>query len=147
MKKLLLLSLVVGLASLSCKKDKLGSKPVLTFLNYSLSEVKQPLNGMIMYLNVKDGDGDVEKKISFQIILKSKTQKDSIRFTDKDMPKLEGSKGTRLDAEIQILFDNTEMSPAYTGGPWDSLNYRIYIEDNAGNISDTIVTPKLPIRN
>ncbi|ASZ11812.1 hypothetical protein KTO58_15850 [Chitinophaga pendula] len=147
MKKLLLLSLVIGLASLSCKKDKLSSKPALTFLSYSTSEINKQIPGMIMYINVKDGDGDVEQNIYFQIILKSKTLKDTVPFEPRQMPKLEASKGTRLDAEIQMTLARTDLDVAYTGGPWDSVNYRLYINDNAGNISDTIVTPKLPIRN
>jgi hypothetical protein len=145
MKKISLLSICAGLALVwaGCKKESMGTKPQLTFNSFNQTEV---IENQQQYLNisfqVKDSDGDLENGCFLQTIFDSRT--DTANFDRIQMPGLEAHKGSKLDAEVILHLTNINFSSGNTTIP-DSVRFRVYIEDDAGNKSDTVLTPKLPL--
>lgn len=142
MKKILVLSLfaLAVISGSGCGKDSIGTKPMISFLSYSSSPVI-PSNGLNVHFQVKDGDGDIENTFHFATIYDIQTEPDTT-FAERAMPDLEAHNGTNLTAEVIL---NLEPIDFTTNVPKDSLHYLVFITDNAGNISDTIVTPKVEI--
>lgn len=71
MKKILFL---VPLAILfyACKKDGVGSKPVVSFISYSTDSIGKNTDMLMITLNVKDGDGDIENLVNLAPIRNSR---------------------------------------------------------------------------
>ncbi|MBS0031542.1 hypothetical protein ACTJJ0_31160 [Chitinophaga sp. 22321] len=144
MKKILFLSLLVGLFY-ACKKDKIGTKPILSFKSYSLDSVTVNTDQMVVTINVEDGDGDIEDTLSIAPIIDSHAP--DTAFLYKKMPSIGANRGNRVKAEVQILLENSDIKFGnYPPIPKDSIHFEIYIRDNAGNVSDTIFTPKIPYK-
>ncbi|SDG08883.1 hypothetical protein [Chitinophaga filiformis] len=143
MKKILVLSLfaLAVISGSGCGKDSIGTKPMISFLSYSSDPVISS-NGMDVHFQVKDGDGDVENSFNFVAIYDIQVDTDTV-FTSRKMPNLDAHNGTNLTAEV-ILHQESIDFPN-TGIPKDSVHYLVFITDNAGNISDTIATPKIEI--
>lgn len=145
MKKILVLSLfaLAVISGSGCGKDSIGTKPMISFLSYSSSPVI-PANGLDVHFQVKDGDGDVESTFSFVAMYDIQASTDTV-FEHRDMPGLDAHNGTNLNAEVILHLQPID----FPGGPpavtKDSLHYLVYVTDNAGNISDTIATPKVEI--
>ena len=146
MKKILFLSLLVGLFY-ACKKDKIGSKPIVSFKNYSIDSVSLNTKQMVVVLIVEDGDGDIEVTLGIAPIIDS--QQPDTPFLYKMMPDIGANRGNRVKAEVQIQLEGTEFKfsdPNKPPRPNDSIHFEIYIRDKAGNRSDTIFTPKIHYR-
>lgn len=144
MKKILVLSLfAVAAICGACGKDSIGTKPMLTFLSYSSSPVIASV-GMDVNFQVKDGDGDIENSFNFAAIYD--TQPLDTAFESRPMPGVDAHKGTNLTAEVILHLYGTDF-PQTGDQPIlkDSLHYLVFITDNAGNVSDTIVTPKVEV--
>ncbi|SFE03528.1 hypothetical protein SAMN05518672_104215 [Chitinophaga sp. CF118] len=143
MKKMLFLSLFALAAITACKKDSLGTKPVITFKSYSYAPVDASL-GLDVTFQVKDGDGDIENALQFTAIY-DRNPTDT-NFSGRPMPGLDASKRPNLSAEVvlhlgTIDFPNDPDNPVAK----DSVHFLVYVVDNANNISDTIATPKVEI--
>ncbi|MBO9732186.1 MAG: hypothetical protein J7623_26325 [Chitinophaga sp.] len=145
MKKILFLFLVAGLLY-ACKKDKIGSKPFLSFKSYSADSISPTTDQFVVTLNVEDGDGDIEDTLRIAPIIKSHGT-DTL-FIKKKMPGIESNKGNKIKGEIQITLQNQEIIfGQYAPIPKDSVHFMVFIKDNAGNISDTVYTPKIAYRS
>lgn len=144
MKKILVLSLfaLAVISGSGCGKDTIGTKPMISFLSYS-SDPVIPSNGLDVHFQVKDGDGDIENTFNFAPIYD--LQVDDTAFAARQMPKLDAHNGTNLTAEVILHLEPIDFPGNTTGIPKDSVHYLIFIKDNAGNISDTIATPKVEI--
>lgn len=144
MKKILVLSLfaLAVISGSGCGKDSIGTKPMISFLSYSSSPVI-PANGLDVHFQVKDGDGDVESTFSFVAMYDLQPSTDTV-FEHRDMPGLDAHNGTNLNAEVILHLQPIDFPGAGTT-PKDSLHFLVYVTDNAGNISDTIATPKVEI--
>ena len=144
MKKILVLSLfAVAAICGGCGKDSIGTKPMLTFLSYSSSPVFASA-GMDVNFQVKDGDGDIENSFNFAAIYD--TAPLDTAFESRPMPGVDAHNGTNLTAEVILHLVGTDFPQTGTNPVLkDSLHYLVFITDNAGNISDTIVTPKLEV--
>jgi hypothetical protein len=144
MKKILVLSLLALSAIMGgCGKETIGTKPMISFLSYSSSPVIASF-GMDVNFQVKDGDGDIENSFNFAPIYDTKPF--DTAFESRDMPNVDAHKGTNLTAEVILHLTGTDFPQ--TGDnpiPKDSLHYLVFITDNAGNISDTIATPKIEV--
>ncbi|SEW27261.1 hypothetical protein SAMN05428988_3840 [Chitinophaga sp. YR573] len=144
MKKMLFLSLFALTAITACKKDSLGTKPVITFKSYSSVPISSSY-GLDITFEVKDGDGDIENSFNFAAIYD--TQPTDTAFESRPMPELDAHKGTKLTAEVVLHLVGTDFPQ--TGAnpiPKDSVHYLVYIVDDANNHSDTIVTPKVEVQ-
>lgn len=144
MKKILVLSLfaLAVISGSGCGKDSIGTKPMISFLSYS-SDPVIPSNGLDVHFQVKDGDGDIENSFSFAPIYD--IQVDDTVFASREMPNLDAHVGTKLTAEVILHLQPIDFPGNTTGIPKDSVHYLVYVTDNAGNISDTIATPKVEI--
>ncbi|KAA2243681.1 hypothetical protein F0L74_14475 [Chitinophaga agrisoli] len=144
MKKLLSLSAVACLLMVACSKDSIGTKPVLTFKSYSqpVVDLTNSESGLQAFFQIQDGDGDIENGFWVQTFFDSVT--DSLNFERKQMPNIDAHVGGKVDAEVILTLDNISLSPPNNTVP-DSIHFRIYVEDNAGNKSDTITTPKVAL--
>ncbi|WP_295116839.1 hypothetical protein [uncultured Chitinophaga sp.] len=146
MKKLYVLTAVLAIGLMACKKDDAkGDKPQVTFKEFSLAEIPANYQGvMLITLDVKDGDGDIENALYIQT--KWTTPSTERPYDIRDMPGIGAYKGTSLTAQVQVVLDNNFLQPnSESNLEPDSLYYNIYIEDNAGNISDTVSTPKIRV--
>lgn len=149
MKKLFLLSAVLLTGILACKKDDVGGdKPKIQFKSYSMEEVPANFQGLfVVTLDVEDGDGNIEDSLFIQA---NWVAPFAYRPYDrKKMPGIGAYKGTNLKAQVQIQLDNNFIGPSDPVSPpeFDSMFFKIYIRDNAQNISDTIITPNFRVRN
>lgn len=149
MKKIIALSAII-FAFAGCKKDDVaGDTPVLTFKTASALDIPADVKMLTFTFQLKDGDGDTEDSLYVN----------DIRFgTDKyqgvAMPSLESHKGIKLDAEVTLYVsdegDNIFMrlrdgrDPNIVPNP-DTLQYRVFVKDNAGHSSDTLLLPKVAI--
>jgi hypothetical protein len=144
MKKMLFLSLFALTAITACKKDSLGTKPVITFKSYSSVPISSSY-GLDITFGVKDGDGDIENSFNFAAIYDTKPT--DTAFEGRPMPELDAHKGSNLTAEVVLHLTGTDFPQ--TGDnpiPKDSVHYLVYIVDDADNHSDTIVTPKVEVQ-
>jgi hypothetical protein len=142
MKKLLFLSLFSLVVYTACKKDSLGTKPVLSFISYSSNPIIAA-GGADVTFNIKDGDGDVENTFNFTAIY-DRDPTDT-NFAARQMPGLENFKGSKLDAEVVLHLLDNDLNVNAVPGLKDSVHFLVYVIDNANNSSDTIATPKVQI--
>ena len=147
MKKILFLFLVAGLFY-ACKKDNVGSKPIISFLSYDPPTVDSFTQALNVTFKVQDGDGDIENFIAWKlhyIIPPDVPIADS--FTRSRMPSIGGNKGNSVNAQVTINMITAQFKLWKEDGGFtpDSLWYTAFILDNAGHSSDTINTPKIPI--
>ncbi|HWV66160.1 hypothetical protein [Chitinophaga sp.] len=139
MKKILFLFLLAGLFY-ACKKDKIGTKPILSFKGYSVDSVSVGIQDMFVTLNVQDGDGDIEDTLQIAPIYDTKIQ--DTFYIVRRMPEIGANRGNSVKAEVAILLETQDFRTYQSLN--DSIHFLIFIRDNAGNFSDTIATPKIP---
>ncbi|HJT73571.1 MAG TPA: hypothetical protein VJ720_06120 [Chitinophaga sp.] len=144
MKKILFLSLIALTAVTACKKDSIGTKPQISFVSYSTSRVIAS-DGMDITFEVRDGDGDIENALNFVAIYDVDPTMDTV-FEPRPMPDLGAHAGGNLKAEVVLHLVGTDF-PQIAPNPItkDSVHYLVFVQDNAGNSSDTIVTPKIEV--
>jgi hypothetical protein len=143
MKKILLLVLVAGLLYACKKDDKIGTKPVISFKGYSVDSIFAELESMDVIISVQDGDGDIEDTLMIAPLFDSNGPDQDTFYSIKKMPEIGANKGNSVKADVYIHLQSDEIKLTQ-GHPDDSLHFVIFIRDNAGHISDTIATPKLP---
>lgn len=151
MKKIFVLSTIL-LTFLGCKKDPAleGNKPKLTFKSVSTEDVPADMQMLTFTFQLQDADGDTENAMYVNDI----RFEDETKFDEVFMPLLEAHKGTKIDAEVTLyvsdMSDNVRMrlregrDHSLVPNP-DTLQYRVFILDNAGNSSDTLTLPKVAI--
>ncbi|WP_217606100.1 hypothetical protein [Chitinophaga sp. GbtcB8] len=148
MKKILLLSTVVCLIFMACSKDGgSGTKPTITFKSYSIPFIVDSLVDQFdATFQVTDGDGDIQNKFNFRIILDSdpSTLEDSV-FEPRQMPEIGAHKGSKVDAEVIYTLLASDFKFYDPNTKPDSMRMQVFIVDDAGHSSDTITTPKLAI--
>ncbi|HVI49091.1 MAG TPA: hypothetical protein VM802_29765 [Chitinophaga sp.] len=149
MKKFLFLSLVITGLFYACKKDGIGTKPILSFKSYSLDSIVPTTESLTLGVHVEDGDGDIENKVGVGTIIDSHTtggRQDTV-WTMKQMASIGANKGNKVKADVLIPFGKEEIAFGnYPPLPKDSMHFVVFILDNAGNSSDTIPTPKIAYR-
>lgn len=147
MKKLLLSFLVLG-SLFACKKDKVGSKPVISFLRYGAPSLDSSSSELDVVFKVKDGDGDIENSINWRIhFQQAKTPPIDTNYTAWNMPNIGANKGNSVNAEVTMRMISSDfyLWNEDKGARPDSMWLSVYIIDNAGHVSDTVNTPTLPI--
>lgn len=144
MKKILFLSLFALTVVVACKKDSIGTKPQISFMSYSSSPVYSS-NGMDITFEVRDGDGDIENTLNFAAVYDIDPTLDTT-YEGRPMPDLDAHAGGNLKAEVTLHLIGTDF-PQIAPNPIlkDSVHYLVFVLDNAGNSSDTIVTPKVEV--
>ncbi|MFY0254519.1 hypothetical protein ACDQ55_11245 [Chitinophaga sp. 30R24] len=143
MKKILFLFLVAGLFY-ACKKESIGAKPFISFKQYSTDSVAPETEAMEIVLNIKDGNGDIEDSIWVASFFE-RGDYDSTYYPKK-MPSIGANKGSKVTGEVSVLLSGTDLK-FHQSGVNDSIHFKIFVRDNAGNYSDTIVTPKIPYQS
>lgn len=150
MKKIIALSAIL-FAFAGCKKDNVeGNKPKLIFKSVSAEDVPAELKMVTFEFQLQDGDGDTEDAMYINDI----RFEDETKFEMVRMPALESHKGTKLDAELTLYVSDMSdvvfmrlrdgRDPDLVPNP-DTMQYRVFVLDNAGNSSDTITLPKIAI--
>lgn len=141
MKKILFLFLLAGLFY-ACKKDNIGTKPILSFRGYSIDSVVSSTQQMIVTMNVEDGDGDIEDSLWIAPLFDSKGLHQDTFYSIKQMPQIGANKGNKVNAQVDILLKSIEFKLVQNTG-MDSIHFLVFIKDNAGHFSDTIATSKM----
>lgn len=149
MKKIVALSTIL-IVFMGCKKDDpSGDKPKLTFKSVSTTDVAKGEDLVIFTFDLQDANGDTENTMNINDIRFG----DETKFEPVFMPLLESHKGTKLKAEVQLyVSDQMAVRMKLRDGVSpitnpDTLQYRVFVLDNAGNSSDTILLPKVAIHN
>ncbi len=141
MKKILFLFLLAGVFY-ACKKDNIGTKPILSFKGYSIDSVVSSTQQMIVTMNVQDGDGDIEDSLWIAPLFDSKGLHQDTFYSIKQMPQIGANKGNKVNAQVDILLKSIEFKLVQNTG-LDSIHFLVFIKDNAGHFSDTIATSKM----
>lgn len=151
MKKIFVLSTIL-IAFLGCKKDDQldGNKPRLTFKSASALDIPAEQKMLSFVFDLQDNNGDTESSLYVNDI----RFEDTTKWDEVFMPALESHKGTPIKAELTLyvsdLGDAVRMrlrdgrDPDLVPNP-DTLQFRVFVLDNAGNSSDTITLPKVAV--
>lgn len=134
-------------------------EPKLEFVSFSkesINQYKDRINGDSIYMKVyfEDGDGDIGNDklgIIGLTIIDNRTGDVYDRYNIPMLP--EQGAGNGISGEITVRLLNTccvfpddippcESPPEY---PTNSLSFSLVLEDRAGHVSDTIVTPELTL--
>lgn len=109
MKKFLYLLLAAGLLY-ACKKDKIGSKPLLYFKSYQPDSITPDTKQFILTMRVEDGDGDIEDSIAVGMLKDSEQAitKDTI-WTFFKMPKIGQNRGNSVKADVIMPFGEIDL--------------------------------------
>lgn len=155
MKKIVALSIVL-IGFMGCKKDDpKGNKPVLTFKSVSTLDVAKGEDLLVYTFDLSDGDGDTEGAMWVHDSRLFRNDPLDTTYTDVLFPLLESHKGTKLKAEVELYVSDGIESvrmrlrdgiPPSATNP-DTMQYRVFVIDNAGNSSDTLLLPKVAIHN
>ncbi len=155
MKKMILLS-AIAFGFFACKKDEAsGTRPILTFKSVTMEDVPVEVEQIEFNFNLQDGDGDTEGNLYFLDLYRMDTSTDNGRnpYEFIKMPGLEIHKGTKINAELTLIMgdlsqttfirlrDNTQPPPSKV----DTSQMKVFIVDNAGNSSDTLLLPKVAV--
>lgn len=144
MKKSLLLSLFALTVITACKKDSIGTKPVITFKSYSYTPIDNRV-GVDITFEVKDGDGDIENSFNWAAIYDRDSTREPI-FTARQMPGIDQHKGTKLTADVILHLGTIDIENDSTNSILkDSVRFVVFVIDNKDNSSDTIKTPKVEV--
>jgi len=131
--------IIVLLVLVACGKNKLNTRPSIEIKNVNTTDVL-PGQQLVIDLNYKDKEGDlggglityVRERLNIKPIQdpQSNDKADTTRSILPDFPKT-------TSGEIELKIDGTYMSE----DPFenDTMNFKIYVTDVAGNTSDTFV--------
>ena len=131
--------IVVVLVLVACDKNKLNTRPSLEVKNVNTTDVL-PGQQLLINLTYKDKEGDlgnglityVRERLNIKPIQDpaSNDKADTTRSILPDFPKT-------TSGEIELKIDGTFMSE----DPFenDTMNFKIFVMDVAGNTSDTLV--------
>ena len=127
----------------ACSKDKLQSKPSLKIKGLNTSEVA-PGQNLEIKLTYEDKEGDlgtgmityIRNRLNAKPIpdAASNDKADTITSVLPDFPKTSSG-------EIDIIIVNGFLSE----DPFDNdtMNFKIFVTDVSGNVSDTVITDKI----
>lgn len=127
----------------ACSKDKLQSKPSLKIKGLNTSEVA-PGQNLEIKLTYEDKEGDlgtgmityIRNRLNAKPIpdAASNDKADTITSVLPDFPKTSSG-------EIDIIIVNGFLSE----DPFDNdtMNFKIFVTDVSGNVSDTVITDKV----
>jgi len=130
--------IIVLLVLVACGKNKLNTRPSIEIKNVNTTDVL-PGQQLVINLNYKDKEGDlggglityVRERLNIKPIQdpQSNDKADTTRSILPDFPKT-------TSGEIELKIDGTYMSE----DPFenDTMNFKIYVTDVAGNTSDTL---------
>jgi hypothetical protein len=147
MKRIFVLG-VIMLAFAACNKDKVESKPHLSFKSFN-NKVIEVGNGVLITLNFTDQEGDLD---SVYVIRQRMNQRSSgsSQIIDLGVPKFGGQNSGELqiglDYGTQLTFNLFALRiPGSNPTRYepDTLNLRFYVKDKKGNTSDTIGPERL----
>jgi hypothetical protein len=142
--RLRLISAVVILALVlnSCQKDKFQTNPQISFKRYSNNAAQSGgLLNEYVYLQVTDKEGDFDNNCYIYIknLVTDTARLDSINFPDLTGISTASLKDFELSVNIgSLLAPSNQPSTPYT----DTLLFRMYIKDKAGNQSNVLDTPE-----
>jgi hypothetical protein len=161
MKKIVALSIVL-IGFMGCKKDDpKGEKPVLTFKSVSSGDVAKGEDLLIYTFELKDGNGDYDDRGAMYVFDQRlwRDNPNDTTYTDVFFPRLESHAGTKINAELQLYASDTYVIngqpvrtrlrdgiPPPVTNP-DTMQLRVFVLDDAGNSSDTLILPKVAIHN
>ncbi|MBV7532207.1 hypothetical protein [Chitinophaga sp. sic0106] len=144
MKKFLFLLLVVAMAG-ACNKDSYGPVPILSFEGYSVPSIDSTTTSFEAIFRVKDGDGDIDSSIFYTIHYHIPSTLEE--QANAPMPNIGQNTGKSVSAQVKVTLEAIDFVRwvEHTGTRPDSLWMEVFIQDRAGNISDTIQTTKIPL--
>ena len=143
MLKRYLLLIVIAVGIVACGKDKLNTNPSIEIKNVSVTDV-MPGQETVITLGYKDKEGDlggglityIRNRTNIKPIpeetLNGKT--DTVERILPDFPKT-------TSGDIEVRIENAFMSE----DPFDNdtMFFKIFVKDVAGNVSDTVSTGTL----
>lgn len=143
MRKVIILFAVVSLVA--CKKEKadvMAKEPVIELVRVGPDQVVEFQTPIVLRFSYKDGDGDLGRP---------DPDDHSLWVKDSRLAVADGYHIIPLappDAEIAIQGElSVELAPLFLLGnsPQEVMTYSFYVEDRAGNRSNTITTPAITI--
>lgn len=155
MKAKVLIVFITALTLAACSKDVFTTSPQLTFQTVNANVI--PYGALLSFqFQATDKQGDIQDSMWVQRIsfIPACMVTDSVPLPFQ-MPQFTGS--SDLSAQITVAFANASGESAAPLPPCtdptgsfqenDSCYFRFWIKDNAGNVSDTAVSPIISIWN
>ncbi len=149
MKFSLALLILTAVTVIGCDKDKFQTKPTITLK--SINNEIVPHNGnLVIELEVTDKEGDVQDSV---IVIKTRlnkrvvaTLRDTLRFKYPLFPETPKSQ-----VVVTLDYQNilSAITPPTIPGSMppqrelDTLQVKLAVRDNAGNVSDTLTIPTI----
>ena len=146
------LLIILFVVAVACNKDKFQTKPTISIKSMTGDYI--PLNASLrITLECTDKEGDVQDSV---IVIKNRlnkrvvpTLRDTLRFKFPVFP-------SKPRTEIVLTFDYqnhliSAQNPPFIPGSnppqreVDTLVFKIAVKDNAGNVSDTIISPQVKV--
>ena len=143
--KILIAVLIVG-CIIACKKNVYNSKPTIVLKSISSNLI--PVNGnLTIELQVFDKEGDVTDPATLSLIKLRLNQKVVTDLVNNDtLSKKIPSAPLSQDGFIQMTLDYTNfLVSAVSRDENDTIQYKFALTDQAGNVSDTILTEPIVI--
>lgn len=145
MKRIIVFS-VFALAFAACNKDKVETKPHLSFKSYNSSVIGVG-GDVLITLNFTDQEGDLDSVFVLRQRINQRGFSPS-QIIDLGIPKFGGQNRGEvqvgLDYGTQLTFNLPALRiPGTNEYEADTLNLRFYIKDKKGNASDTIGPERL----
>ncbi len=153
MKKIILVILLGGLTWMAaCKKSNdVSSIPSISFIDFTtLKDINRKDTTGLLRIYFKDGNGDIglyqtQAGVDFYSIFVYKKlgiwTEDTTKFNYRipyiaDQATKDGLKG-----EIDITYNRAIIGSI----PWDSIKIKCFLNDRAGNVSNTLLTPEFDL--
>jgi hypothetical protein len=139
----LVLSVLVLLVA--CGKDKFETKPLLEIKDYSAKDI-YPGQDLVIRINYFDKEGDLSQTPFTAIRRRTNINPPSSQFPFADtliytLPEFPAKDNGEIS--FHLNYDFLRQSTVEN----DTLHFRFSVVDKAGNVSDTVVSDQIIIRN
>lgn len=152
MLKRYLIPLLIVIIAVACDKNKLETRPSIKIKNVNTSEVF-PGQQLVITLDYKDKEGDlsggiityVRNRLNVKPIPQPEVN-DKTDTVERILPDFPKTTSGQIEVKIdQAFMDEDPGTPAFPpdipGVPVnDTMFFKLYVKDAAGNVSDTVVT-------
>lgn len=143
MKLICLFCLVVGLCTVSCKKqDSVVSVPEIQFVSINPQTPKEYSDDIHIKFSYKDGDGDLGENNANAQNLFITDNRLNLTYKYRIQQLAPSGQAISIQGMLDVVISNTGISDSSL---MQDVNFSLYVTDRAGNRSNTITTPYIQL--
>jgi hypothetical protein len=135
MKYFLFFLVVLGFTA--CKDAALSDTPVIEFVSITPSEVQEWQDSIVITISYKDGDGDLGENNANvnNLFVKDLRLNQTVAFR---INQLSPETDITIQGNLNVVLPNTALTNP--NGASETVQFEIFVNDRAGNKSNTITT-------